>query len=285
MRVKIDWLNELVDLVGLSTEEIVNTASLYSIEIENVDKMVKASNIVIGHVLTKVPHPNSDHLNLLTVDVKSEVLNIVCGAPNVDVDQYVIVALNGAKLLGGVITPSKIRGYESNGMVCSLQELGIENKYVPEKYAAGIYYFLDKVEVGIKGDVALQLDSPVLELGITPNRGDLLSMIGVAYEFSASFNRPLKPLVYKLERDIDEKAPKTEVSIETEKCITYYAQMVTDITIKPSPRWLKARLIAFGLRPINNCVDITNYILALYGQPLHAFDADVLGHKIVVKNS
>ena len=284
MRVKLEWLNELVDLTGLSLEEIVNTVSLHSIEVENVDRMIKASNIVIGHVLTKEKHPDSDHLNLLTVDVGDEVLNIVCGAPNVDKDQYVIIAKVGAKLPGGEIKKSKIRGYESCGMCCSLQELGIENKYVPEKFANGIYYFEDyKPTLGMDGAEALNLKDEVLELGLTPNRGDLLSMIGCAYEFSAAFNRPLKPLAFKLLRERCEE--KIDIKIETDKCTCYFGQIIKDVKIKESPRWLKSRLIAFGVRAINNCVDITNYIMALYGQPLHAFDLDKLGTKIVIKNA
>lgn len=283
MRVKLEWLNELVDLTGLSLEEIVNTVSLYSIEVEGVDKMVHASNIVIGHVLTKQPHPDSDHLNLLTVDVKDEVLNIVCGAPNVEAGQYVIVAKIGCELDGFTIKKSKIRGYESCGMVCSLQELGIEKKYVEEKYANGIYYFEDKVEVGMNGAEALNLHDPVIELGLTPNRGDLLSMLGVAYEFSAVFKRPMKPLAYAIQRNIDSKQENIKIDLETSDCIAYYGQLIKNINIKPSPRWLSSRLIAFGIRPINNCVDITNYILALFGQPLHAFDYDKVGNHIVVK--
>lgn len=284
MRVKLEWLNELVDLTGLSLEEIVNTVSLYSIEVEGVDKMVHASDIVIGHVLTKVPHPDSDHLNLLTVDVKDEVLNIVCGAPNVDKGQYVIVAKIGCELDGFTIKKSKIRGYESCGMVCSLQELGIEKKYVEEKYEKGIYYFEDKVEVGTNGAEALNLHDPVIELGLTPNRGDLLSMLGVAYEMSAVFKRPLKPLVFEIQRKLDEKQEQIKIDIETPNCLAYYGQLIKNINIKPSPRWLSSRLIAFGIRPINNSVDITNYILALFGQPLHAFDYDKVGNHIVVKN-
>ena len=284
MRVKLEWLNELVDLTGLSLEEIVKTISLYSIEVEGVEKLVHASDIVIGHVLTKEPHPDSDHLNLLTVDVKDEVLNIVCGAPNVDKGQYVIIAKIGCELDGFTIKKSKIRGYESCGMCCSLQELGIEKKYVEEKYANGIYYFEDKVEVGMNAAEALNLHDPVIELGLTPNRGDLLSMLGVAYEMSAVFNRPLKPLAFELVRTKDSKQPEIKIDIETPNCIAYYGQLIKNINLKPSPRWLSSRLIAFGIRPINNSVDITNYILALFGQPLHAFDYDKVGNHIVVKN-
>ncbi len=285
MRVKLEWLNELVDLTGLSLEEIVNTVSLYSIEVENVDKMVHASNIVIGHVLTKEPHPDSDHLNLLTVDVKDEILNIVCGAPNVEAGQYVIIAKEGCVLDGGTIKKSKIRGYESRGMVCSLQELGIEKKYVDEKYQNGIYYFEDQVEVGADGAEALNLKDPVIELGLTPNRGDMLSMLGVAYEMSAVFKRPLKPLAFDIQRKIDKSTKKLDIKIETPNCISYYGQVIKNVNLKPSPRWLNSRLIAFGIRPINNCVDITNYILALFGQPLHAFDLNKVGNQIVIKNA
>lgn len=282
MRVKLEWLNELVDLTGLSLAEIVNKISLYSIEVEGVSKIIDASNIVIGHVLTKEAHPNSDHLSVLTVDVKTEVLQIVCGAPNVDKDQYVIVALEGAVLPGDFkIKRSKIRGVESCGMVCSLQELGLDKKYVNEKYASGIYYFDEPQEVGMNGAEALNLHDEVIELGLTPNRADLLSMLGVAYEMSAVFNRPLKPLAHDLVKV--KSNGKVKVSLDTDKCITYYAQVIKDVVIKPSPLWLTSRLIAFGVRPINNVVDITNYILALFGQPLHAFDYDLLGNEIVVR--
>ena len=289
MRVKLEWLNELVNLTGLTIEEIVNRASLYSIEIENVDKVAQGTNLVIGHVLTKQPHPDSDHLNCLTVNVGTEVLGIVCGAPNVEAGQYLVVAKEGAELLGGTIKRSKIRGVESNGMCCSLAELGVENKYVEEKYAKGIYYFEDALELGLKpgmpGLDALNLGDPVLELGITPDRGDLLSMIGVAYEFSASFGRPMKPLAFKLVRDAINKDEKLKIKIETEGCIGYYGQLIKNAKMNPTPRWMSSRLIAFGIRPINLFVDITNYILALYGQPLHAFDYDKIGKNIVIKNA
>ena len=289
MRVKLEWLNELVDLSGLSLDEIVNKASLYSIEIEGVDRVAKGTNLVIGYVKTKEKHPDSDHLNCLTVDVGDEVLDIVCGAPNVDAGQYVIVAKEGAELIGGTIKKSKIRGVPSCGMVCSLGELGVEHKYIEEKFANGIYYFENAIEEGIKvgmeGLKALNFHDDILELGITPNRGDLLSMIGVAYEFSASFNRPLKPLAFKLVRDGIKEDEKIDIKIETDDCLGYYGQLIKDAKLNRSPRWLISRLIAFGVRPINLFVDITNYILALFGQPLHAFDLDKIGNHIVIKNA
>jgi phenylalanyl-tRNA synthetase beta chain len=170
-------------------------------------------------------------------------------------------------------------------MVCSLSELGLEKKYISEKYADGIYYFEEEKTLGIPGDVALNLDGEVIELGITPNRGDLLSMIGVAYEFSAVFNRQLKPLAYELVREKLNPDDKINLKIETESCLAYYAQLIKNVTLGPSPAWLISRLIAFGVRPINNSVDITNYILALFGQPLHAFDYNSLGKNILVRQA
>ena len=197
MRVKLEWLNELVDLTGLSVDEIVKTLSLYSTEVEGVEKVVSGTNLVIGHVLQRVPHPNSDHLSICQVDLGDKVTQIVCGAPNVAQGQYVIVATEGAVLPGDFkIKKSKIRGEESNGMICSLSELGMEKKYVSEEYQAGIYYFTDEVKAGDDPLEKLNLKDEVVELGLTPNRGDLLSMLGVAYEVSAVFKRELKPLAY-----------------------------------------------------------------------------------------
>ncbi len=286
MKVKLNWLNEFVDLSDLSTEEIVNTLSLHSTEVEGVSKVLYGTNLVVGHVLTCINHPDSDHLHIATVDVGSEVLQIVCGAPNIKQDMYVIVALIGCELPGGFkIKKSKIRGIESFGMICSLQELGMENKYVPAEYSEGIYYFKEKVTVGANPLELLDFCDDVLELGLTPNRGDLLSMLGCAYEASCIFNRPLKPLSYKLVEEGLNNKDLVSVSIKTDKCLSYYAKVINDVKVKESPQWLKSKLIAFGIRLNNNLVDITNYVLALFGQPLHAFDYDKVGNKILVRNA
>ena len=285
MKVKLNWLKELVDLSNIPTNDIIEKIGLYSIEVESVSKVINASNIVVGYVKTKEKHPNADTLSLLQVDVGTEVLQIVCGAPNVAAGQYVIVAVNGAVLPGNFkIKKTRIRGIDSNGMVCSLQELGFDKKFISEKYADGIFYFDEPQELGIPGDLALNLSDEVIELGLTPNRGDLLSMLGVAYELSAVFKRPLKPLVFNLIRKNVGEKDRINVRIDTNGCTTYFAQLVKNVRIAPSPAWLISRLIAFGVRPINNLVDITNYILALFGQPLHAFDYQKLGNKIVVRN-
>ncbi|MDD3171100.1 MAG: phenylalanine--tRNA ligase subunit beta [Bacilli bacterium] len=286
MRVKLEWLNELVDLTGIAVNELVDKLSLYSTEVEGIDKVIEGTNLVIGHVLSKEKHPDSDHLSICQVDVKKEVLQIVCGAPNVASGQYVIVAVSGAVLPGDFkIKKSKIRGVESNGMICSLQELGMEKKYVPEKYQSGIYYFEKEVEAGDDPLKALNFSDEIIDLSITPNRGDLMSMLGVAYEVSAIFNRPLKELAYRVLEDKESTMDNVAVSIASKKCSLYYAKAYKDIEIKESPEWLTSRLIAFGVRPINNVVDITNYIQALYGQPLHAFDSDKLGKIIKVRNA
>lgn len=284
MKVKTDWLRELVDLTDITTEDIVNKISLHSGEVESVYSIIDASSIVVGHVLTKEKHPDSDHLSVLQVDVGTETVQIICGASNVAADQYVIVALNGAVLPGNFkIKKSKIRGIESNGMVCSLQELGLEKKFIREEFANGIFYFDQPLPVGMDGKKALGFADDVIELGLTPNRSDLLSMLGVAQECSAMFKRNLLPV--KADVCHTPSKEKINLKLDTPLCLTYYGQLIRNVVVKPSPVWLSNRLIAFGIRPINNLVDITNYILALYGQPLHAFDYDKLGNTIVVRNA
>ena len=286
MRVKLDWLNELVDMSGYTTQEIVDKLSLYSTEIESVDRVLSGTNLVVGHVLTCIDHPDSDHLHITTVDVGDEVLQIVCGAPNIAAGQYVIVAKVGAVLPGDFkIKKAKVRGVESCGMICSLSELGMESKYVPSEYSDGIYYFVKDVKPGDDPLKHLYFNDDILELGLTPNRADMLSMLGVAYEVSAVFERQMKELKYDYVESDELNSDNISVEIATDKCPVYYAKVIKNIKIKKSPDWLISRLIAFGVRPINNAVDITNYILALFGQPLHAFDANLLGNKIVVRNA
>ena len=286
MLVSLDWLNELVDISDLKTEDIVNHLSLYSTEVEGVERVLSGTNLTVGHVLECVMHPDSDHLHICKIDVGSDVLQIVCGAPNIKEGLFVIVALEGCVLPGGLkIKKSKIRGVESNGMVCSLAELGMEKKFIPEEYADGIYYFTKPCKAGDNPLKLLHYEREVLDLAITPNRSDLMSMLGVAYEVSASFNRPLKPLVSILLSEGGKNKDYIDVKVQTLKCKTYYAKVVRNVKIRKSPYWLISRLISFGIRPINNAVDITNYILALYGQPLHAFDYDLLGKHIVVRDA
>lgn len=284
MRVKLEWLNELVDISDLTVEEIVEKINLYSTEVEGIERVLSGTNLVIGHVLQREDHPDSDHLSVCKVNIGNEVIQIVCGAPNVKEGQYVIVAQVGAILPGDLkIKKSKIRGIESNGMICSLQELGMERKYVPEEYQEGIYYFTHKVTPGDDPLKELNFADEIIDLSITPNRGDLMSMIGVAFEISAILNRPLKNKFYEVIEKTNKTTEVVQVSIDSDLCSLYNAKAYRNVKIKKSPEWLTSRLIAFGVRPINNVVDITNYILALFGQPIHAFDSDKLGNRIKVR--
>ena len=284
MKVSYNWLKELVNL-NVNGEELAKDMSLYSIEVEEDYPMVKATLLVVGHVLTRRAHENSDHLSVCEVDLGDHVDQIVCGAPNVAAGQKVIVAVPGAKLPGIEIKKSVIRGVESNGMICSLAELGIENKYIPEEFAHGIYVLGEDAVPGTNALEYLGYDDYLIELGLTPNRMDLLSMNGVAKDVNAMYKLGLKELEYSFNETEKETKDVIDVEINTEDCYSYYARAVEDVTIKDSPAFMKARLIASGIRPINNVVDITNYVLMLFGQPLHAFDKDKLGKKIVVRRA
>ena len=285
MKVSKNWLGEYLDLSSYSDEKLFEEISFHVCEIESYKKMVEATNLTIGKVLECVDHPDSDHLHICQVEIKpGEVSQIVCGAPNVCAGKKVIVALPGAVLPGNFkIKPSKIRGVESNGMLCSLQELGIEEKYVDEEFKNGIYLFDDDAEVGSDPLKYLGFDDTVIDLEVTSNRSDLLSIEGVAYDIGATLNQKVYPILPEFE--VSEKKNPVTVKVDTDKCYKYHARYLANVTIKPSPQWMKARLIASGIRPINNVVDITNFVLIEMGQPLHSFDADKLGNTIVVRQA
>ncbi|VEU82838.1 phenylalanine--tRNA ligase subunit beta [Acholeplasma hippikon] len=254
------------------------------IEVDEFGKVNSTNNLVIGHVLTCIDHPNSDHLHITTVDVGTEVLQIVCGAANVAAGQYVIVALTGAVLPGNFeIKKATVRGVESNGMICSLHELGFDDKYIPEKFAKGIYHFDYEIKPGTNALEVLGLEGNKLVLGMTTNRGDLLSHLGFAYDLASLTNKKVtipKPKYTTINQKNDIK-----VAIETDGAYKYDAA-VLEVTVKDSPWWLKNALIESDIRPINNVVDITNYILITYGTPLHAFDySKVNAKEIVVRNA
>ncbi|MCM1513614.1 MAG: phenylalanine--tRNA ligase subunit beta [Anaeroplasma bactoclasticum] len=284
MIVSYNWLKELIQL-NVPAEKLAEEMSLYSVEVESFSKLIQATNLVVGYVKEKRKHENSDHLNVCQVHFGDYDLQIVCGAPNVEEGQHVIVALPGAVLPGGTIKKSVIRGVESNGMICSLQELGLDAKYIPSAFAHGIYVLGEDAIPGTNALTYLGLDDDVIELGLTPNRMDLLSMKGVAKDVKAMYQVEEIPLSYTLHEDSQKTEDELSVSLETSNCYSYYARVVKNVVIQESPTFIKARLIASGIRPINNVVDITNYILMLFGQPLHAFDQDQLGHRIVVRRA
>ncbi|MDE6013463.1 MAG: phenylalanine--tRNA ligase subunit beta [Anaeroplasmataceae bacterium] len=285
MKVSKNWLKEYLNLDNITDEELFASISAHICEIESYTKLVEATNLTIGYVKECVVHPNSDHLHICQVEVRpNEVKQIICGAPNVAAGKKVIVANVGAVLPGDFrIKPSKIRGVDSDGMLCSLQELGIEDKYVDEEFKNGIYLLDEEAPVGEDPLSYLGLDDTVIDLDLTSNRSDLLSIEGVAYDLGAALNQHIYPVAPEIEES-NKKNP-IEVEIKSDSCYKYLARTIENITIAPSPQWLKARLIASGIRPINNVVDITNYVLMELGQPLHAFDQSYLGSKIIVRNA
>lgn len=285
MKVSLKWLSEYIDLKNKSVDEIEEIFSLQLTEVEEKYPLTTATNMMIGKVLECVDHPDSDHLHVCQVELKDgEVSQIVCGAPNVRAGVNVIVALPGAVLPGDFkIKPSKVRGVESNGMLCSFQELGIEDKYVEEEFKNGIYLLDDDAPVGECPIKYLGLDDYVLDLHLTPNRADMLSMIGVSYDLGTVLD--VVPNIKAPNLTCSKEANPVTVKVETDKVIQYNARYIKNVKIEKSPWWLRQRLIAAGIRPINNVVDITNYILIEYGQPLHAFDADKLGNNIVVRTA
>lgn len=286
MRVSYNWLKKLVNIDNVTPHALVEKLSLHSIEVETINPITEAKGVVIGYVKQKEKHPNADKLSVCLVDIGTEELQIVCGAPNVAAGQKVMVALPGAELANGLkIKKSVIRDVESNGMICSLQEIGIENKYIPEAFQHGIYVLDKDAPVGADAMAYLGYDDYVLELGLTPNRMDLLSMLGVARDVNAIYNQGLVPLEYSLKKNEKKAQDEIRVRLDTSNCYSYYAKIVKNVVIKESPAFMKAHLMAAGIRPINNVVDITNYILMLFGQPLHAFDKDKLGNEIVVRRA
>ena len=285
MKVSYKWLQELVDLSGISYNELIRDLSLYIVEVDATEKLTEGTNIVVGYVESRVDHPDSDHLSICMVNIGSEVLQIVCGAPNVRAGQKIMLALPGAVLPGGTIKKGVIRGVESNGMICSLGEVNLEHKFIPEEFQNGIYVLDENAPLGVNALEYLKFDDDIIELGLTPNRMDLLSMNGVANDLAAFYERKRTPLEYELNEQDTLASSEVEVELKTKDCLLYNARVIKDVEIKESPDFIKSRLMASGIRPINNVVDITNYILMLFGQPLHAFDQDILGNKILVRNA
>ncbi len=284
--ISLEWVKDYIDISDQDLEELAVKITEAGI---NVEKVISnhIDYLVIGKVISCVDHPDSDHLHLCQVDVGGEELQqIVCGAPNVREGLKVIVALPGAVLPGDFqIKASKIRGVESNGMICALYELGLEEK-TDEAYARGIEELSDDAPIGKDPLVYLDLESTLYELDIHKHRNnDCYYHIGFAYEIAAILNRKvtLPDCSYQ---EIDDNVNKHfSLEVETSKCPYYLAKMVTDVKIGESPEFIQRRLIAAGMRPINNVVDISNYVMLEFGQPLHFFDKDTLGDHILVRDA
>ncbi len=269
----------------ISIKDLAEAMTKVGNEYESAKRLSSATNIVVGKVIECIDHPDSDHLHVCQVEIKEgEIRQIVCGAPNVRAGILVMVALPGAKLPGGIeIKKGVIRGQESNGMICSLSELGIESKYQSEEDKTGIHILDDDAPIGTDALVYMGFDDEVIDFELTANRADLLSMLGMAYEIGAIYRLPVKLPDTKVQKEVEDISNYLSLHVETKNCPLYLARMVKDVKIMPSPKWMQMRLIACGIRPINNVVDISNYVMLEYGQPLHFFDYDTLGNEIHVR--
>lgn len=280
-----NFIKDYIDLDdNLTIKEIAEDMTRVGNEYDYCGSFVNATNLVIGEITECVDHPDSDHLHLCKVNVGDEVLDIVCGAPNARVGIKVIVALDGAVLPDGVIKKGKIRGYESNGMLCSIKELGLDNKFLTESDIEGIAELDSDAILGEDPLKYLGFDDEIVDFELTANRGDELSVLGLAYELGAIYSKEVK-LPDTSYNEIEENINTClNLDIKTNDVSVFLAKKVKNITIKESPMFIKRRLMACGIRPINNVVDISNYVMLETGQPLHFYDAARLGDTLTVRD-
>ena len=285
MKLSRKFVSDYIDLDdSMDIQTIANDMTSVGNEYDSASQLINCTGLVVGEVLECEDIPET-HLHNCKVNVGDEVLNIVCGAPNVRKGIKVIVAMDGAQLPDGVIKKGKIRGYESNGMICSIKELGLDHKFLKQEDIEGIHEFDDDVEVGSDPIKALGLDDEVIDFELTSNRGDLLSILGMAYELGAIYGKKVKDMNIEYQSNDEDIHDEFDIDIQTSDCSLFLAKKVKNVTIKESPAFIKNRLIASGIRPINNVVDISNYVMLETGQPLHFYDADRLGSQLIVRNA
>ncbi|WP_018921677.1 phenylalanine--tRNA ligase subunit beta [Salsuginibacillus kocurii] len=285
MLVSYNWLKEYIDVSDLSPEEVAEKLTRGGVEVDAIHRYQETINgLVVGEVVETKPHPEAEKLTVCQVDLGTENAQIVCGAQNVSEGSKVAVAIAGTELPNGMkIEATTLRGEESNGMICSLDELGVQEKLVPKEYAEGIVILPADSSVGDDALPILNLDDAILELDLTPNRADCLSMVGIAYEMAGLLDRSLQLPEVEHGAIRENAIDQVDVTIEAPEDNPYYgAKLIKNVQVKDSPLWLQNRLIAAGIRPINNVVDVTNFVLIEYGQPLHAFDFDTFGSNEVV---
>ena len=294
MQVSLNWLNELVDLSNIDVEQIAHELTMSGLEVEEVEEVKpQFTNIITAKIEKIDAHPNSDRLHLVTVNTGSGIKTVVCGGQNIAEGQIIPYASVGSKVLDRKtgeqfeLTPAVIRGVESQGMLCSDDELGVADRnYQEEDGILILNRIFPNVEIGLNVEDVLGFEKDyILHTAPTANRGDQMSVIGIARELAALFNKPLKTpeINYSL---LDKKCNNFQVEIkDADVCKYYSAGILKDITIKPSPEWMQKRLVASGMRAINNVVDITNYVMLEYGTPLHAFDYDKLNGYLCVRRA
>ena len=293
MKVSLNWLNEFVDLSDLTVEQIAHELTVSGLEVEEVEEIkARFTNIVTARIEKIDQHPNADKLHLVTINNGSGLKTVVCGGQNIEVGQIIPYASVGSKVLDRhtgeqfTLTPAKIRGVESEGMLCSDDELGVADRnYQEEDGILILNRIFPNVQPGVDVEELLGFEKDtVLNVAPTANRGDQFSVVGIARELSAIFNRPLKFSYLEPTKDFSTDKFKVEIK-DNDVCKFYSIGLLKDITIKPSPDWMQKRLIASGIRAINNVVDITNYVLLEYGTPLHAFDFDKIGNYLCVRRA
>lgn len=277
MLLSYNLLKRYVNLEGISAFECADKLTECGIEVEEVIPVLQGTGLVSGYVEECMPHPDSDHLNLTKVNIGSEVLSIVCGASNIKQGQYVIVATVGAKLKDLEIKPTKIRGQESFGMICSLKELGLQDKFIKDEDKEGIKV-LPKCELGMDPRIVLGLDDYSLDIKQTPNRSDFMSVFAIAYEVAALFKREVTIPEYK-NMATDGGVSELIVTSNTDNCSYFIGKTINSIEVKDSVEWIRNALIGCGIKPINNVVDISNLVMLETGQPLHYYDKDFLATK------
>ena len=290
MILSTNFLKDYLDLKDYNFDDeadiikLADQMTLLGNEYDSASKLINATNLTIGEVVECEMHPDSDHLHVCKVNIGGgKIEQIVCGAPNVRKGLKVIVALPGAKLPEIEIKRGVIRGVESNGMLCSMAELGLDKKFLSEKDIVGIHELDDKAIPGEDPIKYLKLDDGVIDFDLTANRGDLLSVLGMAYEVGALTGKKVKDIDLEHKESKEDFSKNFKIKIDTENCKIYLAKRVDNVVIKESPQEIKEKLIACGIRPINNVVDISNYVMMETGQPLHFFDADKLNGMIQVR--
>lgn len=283
MKLSTNFVKDYID-IDVDVKTLAEDMTRVGNEYDSAENLINATNLVVGEIIECEMHPDSDHLHVCKVNVGNEVLQIVCGAPNVRKGLKVIVALDGAVLPGDFkIKKAMKRGVESNGMLCSLLELGIEPKFLNEAEKAGIHELPADSKPGDDPIKALQMDDSVVDFELTTNRGDLLSILGMAYELGAIYDKPVKDVDLSHNESGEDLNKSFKLNINTENCSVFLAKKVENVVIKESPKFIQNRLIASGIRPINNVVDISNYVMLELGQPLHFYDADKLNNEIEVR--
>lgn len=282
MKLSTNFLKDYID-IDVDEKQLAEDMTRVGNEYDSASNLINATKLVIGQITECEPHPDSDHLHLCKVNIGTEVLDIVCGAPNARTGLKVIVALDGAVLPEKTIKKGMIRGQESNGMLCSIAELGLEHKFLKPEDSEGIAELGEDAEIGGDPIKYLQMDDGVIDFELTANRGDLLSILGMAYEVGAIYDKKVKDVDLKHKESGEDINKTFKTEVKTENCSKLLVKKVENVKIEESPIFIKNRLIASGIRPINNVVDISNYVMLELGQPLHFYDADKLGNKLVVR--